>query len=74
MSQEEMSDLWKKKQRIPQSVKQAITVFENTDRNDYKQAKHSQDAAKFLELDLKECLVDLSKALFGKGKFVVEKL
>ena len=73
MNEEEVSDLWKKRQRKANSKlrsrdMESIRVFdESSERNDYKQASHTLDVTKFLELDLKECLVDLSKELFGNG-------
>ena len=43
-------------------------MFEKGTRTDYKQESHTIDAAMFLEMDLKECLVNLAKELFGKGR------
>jgi len=42
-----------------------IKMFENSERNSFKQAVHSYDAAKIVELDLKNCLSGLAKHLFG---------
>lgn len=35
-----------------------------------KKATHSLDAARLIEIDLKACLLNLTKELFGKGKFL----
>jgi len=43
-----------------------LQMFENSDRNDFKQAVHTFDAAKILEMDLKNCLSGLAKHLFGE--------
>jgi len=43
-----------------------LQMFENSDRNDFKQAVHTFDAAKILEMDLKNCLTGLAKHLFGE--------
>uniref|UniRef100_A0A914YNI4 Phenylalanyl-tRNA synthetase domain-containing protein n=1 Tax=Panagrolaimus superbus TaxID=310955 RepID=A0A914YNI4_9BILA len=42
-------------------------MFENGERNETKQAEHSGDTVKVLELTLKSTLEDLCRALFGEN-------
>ncbi len=44
-----------------------LKVFEAGDRNSAKQATHSLDAARLIEIDLKGCLLALTKELFGQS-------
>jgi hypothetical protein len=44
-----------------------LKVFEDGERNAAKQATHSLDAARLIEIDLKGCLLSLAKELFGQG-------
>ena len=44
-----------------------LKVFELGERNLAKQATHSLDAARMIEIDLKNCLLGLTKELFGQG-------
>ena len=46
-----------------------LSVFEAGERNQSKQAPHSLDAARMIEIDLKNCLLELTKELFGQSTF-----
>ena len=48
--------------------KKHLEVFEKGVRNDHKQETHTLDSCKIVELDLKDCLLGLTKELFGQGK------
>ena len=68
-----LNNLWVKKfkKREDKSGIDKIVLFEEAgEKSQYKQEVHSLDAAKLLEIDLKECLVGLAKELFGKGEQV----
>ena len=47
-----------------------LEVFEKGVRNDHKQETHTLDSCKIVELDLKDCLLGLTKELFGQGKLL----
>ena len=47
--------------------KKHLTVFENGVRTNEKQELHTLDSSKIIELDLKGCLLGLTKELFGQG-------
>lgn len=47
--------------------KQHLKVFEEGVRTNAKQETHSLDSAMLLEIDLKDCLLGLTKELFGSG-------
>ena len=47
-----------------------LEVFEKGVRNDHKQETHTLDSCKIVELDLKDCLLGLTKELFGQGKWL----
>ena len=44
-----------------------LSVFESGERDQSKQATHSLDAARMIEIDLKGCLLELTKELFGQS-------
>jgi len=52
--------------KMSQNPDNDIKMFENSDRNNFKQGVHSFDAAKILEVDLKNCLSGLAQHLFGQ--------
>jgi len=52
--------------KMSQNPDNDIKMFENSDRNNFKQGVHSFDAAKILEVDLKNCLSGLAQHLFGE--------
>jgi len=52
--------------KMSQNPAHDIKMFENSDRNNFKQGVHTYDAAKILEVDLKNCLSGLAKDLFGE--------
>ena len=47
-----------------------LEVFEKGVRNDHKQETHTLDSCKIVELDLKDCLLGLTKELFGQGELL----
>ena len=66
-----LNDLWVKKfkKRTDKSGIEQISLFEQGgEKTRDKQGVHSLDAAKLIEIDLKECLVGLAQELFGKGR------
>jgi len=52
--------------KMSQNPENDIKMFENSDRNTFKQGVHTYDAAKILEVDLKNCLSGLAQHLFGE--------
>jgi len=51
--------------KMSQNPANDIQMFESSERNNFKQGVHTFDAAKILEVDLKNCLSGLAKHLFG---------
>jgi len=52
--------------KMSQNPDNDIKMFENSERNTFKQGVHTYDAAKILEVDLKNCLSGLAQHLFGE--------
>jgi len=52
--------------KMSQNPADDIKMFENSERNNFKQGVHTFDAAKILEVDLKNCLSGLAKHMFGE--------
>lgn len=52
--------------KMSQNPENDIMMFENSERNTFKQGVHTYDAAKILEVDLKNCLSGLAQHLFGE--------
>lgn len=70
LNENELNSLWVKKfkKRKDKSGIEQIKIFEEGGvKSQDKQGVHSLDAAKLMEIDLKECLVGLAQELFGKG-------
>ena len=51
--------------------KKHLKVFENGVRTDGKQELHTIDSSIMVELDLKDCLLGLTKELFGQGLYYI---